>query len=96
MNKTINFPKAGIISILDNDELTIIVVTERLYNICISAQERIKPFDANIVSDMILGILYDGEELVNEVLEYDLIMSYGEYPVEYLNKYEIVGMIPIQ
>lgn len=100
MNKPVNFMKAGIISILHSpggdDELIVVIVTERLYKMCKSAQERVLPFDPMIVSDMILSIIWDGDELVKEVLEYDVIMSYGEYPVEYLNKYEIVGMIPIQ
>ena len=100
MNKTVNFPKAGIITIINGpggqDELTILVVSERLYNMCRTAQDRVKPFDPYIASSNIMGLLYTDGVLVREVLEYSHVMSYGEYPVAYLNKYEFVGMIPIE
>jgi len=106
MNKTINRREAGIISIIDSpggqDELVFYVVSPELFNQALgivegSFAEIPNRMDIGQISNKVMDLLFDEEEdYADGVLEHDLMMSWGYQGMEYLNHYEIIGMLPIQ
>lgn len=106
MNIDINKPKAGIISIIHSpgghDELVFYVVTPELLKQALKIIEDVTFDDWRKngtdcdVSEKIHGLLWVDKKISPDVLEKDFQMSWGFYPVKFMNKYEIIGMIPIE
>ncbi len=99
MNKTINRPKAGIIYIINSPggkgELDTIIVTEELF---MRAKEIISkgPFNPVQLSQDIMTLMWKGDNRTEGVIHSEAVMSFDTYPAEYLNKYDFIGMIPIE
>lgn len=99
-------PKAGIISIIDSpggrDELVFYVVSPEILKQAtdiiesITFEEWRKNGITCDISGKIMELLWIDDKMSPDVFEKDYQMSWGFYPVQFMNKYEIVGMIPIE
>ena len=104
-----NKPKAGLISIINSpgggDELDFMVVTPELYEKIKEVIERDSVWDTATswnVSNEIMELLYPVNEETQmgektpEILYEHFMMSWGRENINWMNRYEFIGMIPIE